>query len=146
MADITAAGGIMYMLEDGVPKYLILRSSHHGEWGPPKGHTDEGESELETAMREIFEETGFRRSTFIPGFREVLTYKVDKKKKRLNKEVVFFLCEMPSDDIEISDEHTEAHLATMAEIEIMLSHDDLKEIVRKADAFLHANVLKNADQ
>lgn len=144
MADIKAAGGIMYMLENGVPKYLILRSSHHGEWGPPKGHADDGETELETAMREIFEETGFRRSTFIPGFREVLTYKVDKKKKRLTKDVVFFLCEMPSDEVEISDEHTEAHLATMAEIEIMLSHEDLKDIVRRADAFVRAKLLSGA--
>ena len=140
MADINAAGAIMYMIENGEPKYLILRSSHHGEWGPPKGHADEGESEIETAIREIFEETGFRRSTFISGFREVLTYKVDKKKKRLKKEVVFFLAEMPSDEVEISDEHTEAHLATMAEVEIMLSHDDLKEIIRRADAFVRAHM------
>ncbi len=141
MADIKAAGAIMYMIEDGVPKYLILRSAHHGEWGPPKGHADEGEAELETAMREIFEETGFSRSTFIPGFREVLEYKVDKKKKRLKKEVIFFLAEMPNDEVAISDEHTEAHLATMAEIEIMLSHDDLKKIIRLADGFLRAQKL-----
>ena len=140
MADINAAGAIMYMIENGEPKYLILRSSHHGEWGPPKGHADEGETEIETAVREIFEETGIRRATFIPGFREVLTYKVDKKKKRLKKEVVFFLGEMPTDDVQISDEHTEAHLATMAEIEIMLSHDDLKEIIRRADTFVRAHM------
>ena len=143
MADIKAAGAILYVVEKNVAKYLILRSAHHGEWGPAKGHADDGETEIETAMREIYEETGFRRSKFIPGFREVLTYKVDKKKKRLKKEVIFFLCEMPADEVEISDEHTEAHLATIAELEIMLSHDDLKDIFRKADAFVRKSLRKD---
>lgn len=33
---------------------------HHsgGHWGFPKGHTKEGEEELETALRELREETG----------------------------------------------------------------------------------------
>ncbi len=136
MGDIRAAGAILFLMENNAPKYLILRSSHHGEWGPAKGHADEGESEIETAMREIYEETGFRRSTFIPGFREVLSYKVDRKKRRLVKDVIFFLSEMPSDEVEISDEHSEAHLATMDEIETMVCHDDLREIFRRADAFL----------
>ena len=57
MADINAAGAILYTLDKNVPKYLILRSAHHGEWVPAKGHADEGETEIETAMREIFEET-----------------------------------------------------------------------------------------
>lgn len=136
MAEIQAAGAICFMLSDNEPHYLILRSVYHGEWGPPKGHADENESEIETAMREIYEETGIRKAKFIHGFREILTYTVDKKGKKQQKQVVFFLSEMQSDDVELSEEHSEAHMATLAEIETMLSHDDLKSIFRRADKFI----------
>jgi 8-oxo-dGTP pyrophosphatase MutT (NUDIX family) len=143
MAEIQAAGAILYVLDKKTPRFLILRSARHGEWGPPKGHSDEGESEIETAMREVYEETGLRRAKFKLGFREVISYSVERKGKRKLKEVVFFLCEMPSEEIKISDEHTEAHLATIDEIETMIPHEDIKEVFRKADAFIR-NETRNA--
>src|SRR5437879_1098121 len=128
MADIKAAGAILYKLEKTTPKFLILRSAKHHEWGPPKGHADEGESEIETAVREIFEETGMRKAKFVAGFREALVYEVEKKGRRRTKESVYFLCEMLSDDITLSDEHSEAFMATLDEIEMMVAHEDLKRI------------------
>ncbi|HLX63090.1 MAG TPA: NUDIX domain-containing protein [Planctomycetota bacterium] len=136
MADIHAAGAIMYRLDNGVPKYLILRSAHHGEWGPPKGRADGSEIDVETALREIYEETGFARAKFTPGFRETLSYMVNKKGRRLTKDVVFFLSEMPAQDLKISEEHNASHLGTIDEINAMVVHDDLKRVFQKAHAFL----------
>ncbi len=34
------------------------RRARNGEWGLPKGHSDHGESEMETALRETAEENG----------------------------------------------------------------------------------------
>lgn len=138
MQDVKAAGAVIYKLDKNAPKYLILRSVYHGEWGPPKGHADNGENELETAMREIYEETGIRKATFLPGFRATLSYVVDKKGKRYNKEVIYFLSELPEAPVKLSKEHSEQHLATLAEIEQMVKHDDLKSVFRKADAFIRA--------
>ena len=139
MQDVKAAGAVLFTLRDKVPHYLILRSIYHGEWGPPKGHADEGESELETALREIFEETGIRKAQFVPGFRETLAYNVEKKGKRVQKEVIYFLSEMVTEDVELSDEHSEAHLAPFSEIEELVRHDDLKSIFRKAESFIRAS-------
>jgi 8-oxo-dGTP pyrophosphatase MutT (NUDIX family) len=141
MADEKAAGGIIYLREDGRVYFLLLRAAKHGEWGPPKGHAETGESEVETATREICEETGFRHLSFDPDFREALRYSVTNKKGvKADKEVVFFLAETDpeTDELRLSIEHTEAHMGTLEEIEVMLVHEDLKDLFRKA----HAHILK----
>jgi bis(5'-nucleosidyl)-tetraphosphatase len=132
MPDLKAAGAICYLKDGKHTLFLILRSSKNGEWGPPKGHASTGESEVETAARELYEETGVRRARFTPGFREVLHYTVEKKGKKQDKEVVYFLCELDSDDVKLSHEHNEAHLGTLDEVEQMVPHEDTKDVFRKA--------------
>ncbi|HYG74023.1 MAG TPA: NUDIX domain-containing protein [Planctomycetota bacterium] len=132
MAEIKAAGAICYLKDGKDLLFLILRSSKHGEWGPPKGKAESGETEVETATRELYEEAGLRKLSFDPKFREILSYTIDKKGQKLPKQVVYFLCQIESDDVKLSHEHTEAHLATLAELEIMIPHDDMREIFRRA--------------
>jgi len=132
MPDLKAAGAICYLKDGKHTLFLILRSAKHGEWGPPKGHASTGETEVETAARELYEEAGIRRARFAPGFREVLKYSVEKKGKTQDKEVVYFLCELESDEIKLSVEHNEAHLGTLDEVEQMVQHEDMKDVFRKA--------------
>src|SRR5579862_3627679 len=136
MSDLKAAGAVCYLQDKKKIFFLLLRSAKTGEWGPPKGHMDEGETEIETASREIFEEAGVRRASFIPGFREALQYTVEKKGKQLLKETVLFLCRMDSEKVQLSNEHTEAHFATLDEIEVLVPHEDLREAFRKALAHI----------
>jgi bis(5'-nucleosidyl)-tetraphosphatase len=132
MSELKAAGAICYLKDGKKVYYVLLRSAKHGEWGPPKGHAEPDETEIETATRELFEEAGVRKGSFLPGFREAITYTVNKKGKQQSKEVVFFLCELESDEIKLSHEHSEFHMATLDEIEVLLQHEDLREIFRKA--------------
>lgn len=138
MEDVKAAGAIIYFLDEGEPLFLLLRSSKHGEWGPPKGHADTGETEMETAIREIYEETGIRRLAFQPDFREALRYEVKKKGQLFHKESVYFLAEVTPDvEVHLSHEHTEAHMATKDELDVLLNHPDLKEVYHKAHKYIH---------
>jgi len=132
MPDLKAAGAVCYVPDGKKVLFLILRSAKHGGWGPPKGHAQEYETEIETATRELFEEAGIRHCEFAPGFRESITYDVEKKGKLHSKEVVFFLCPIDADEVRLSDEHTEAHLATIEEIEVLVPHEDVKTVFRKA--------------
>lgn len=136
MSDLKAAGAICYLKEGKKTFFLVLRSSKHGEWGPPKGHEEIGESDVETAARELYEEAGIRRARFTPGFREVLRYRVEKKGKTHDKEVVYFLCQLESDEIKLSHEHNEAHLATLDELDVMIAHPDMKDVFHKAMDYL----------
>ena len=136
MSDLKAAGAICYIKEGRKTLFLLLRSAKTSEWGPPKGHAQSGETEIETAVREIYEESGIRRASFTPGFREVLQYQVEKKGKVRAKEVILFLVKLNNDTVELSSEHTEAHFATLDEVEVLVPHEDLREVFRKAQAFL----------
>jgi 8-oxo-dGTP pyrophosphatase MutT (NUDIX family) len=49
-------GIIMYNMD--TKKYLLVYGKKSQKWGFPKGHMEKGESEEETARRELFEETG----------------------------------------------------------------------------------------
>lgn len=66
-------------------KILIIKSVC-GHWSYPKGHVEDNESEVETSIREIKEETGLN-CKIIPGFRHVITFKPHPD---AIKDVVFF--------------------------------------------------------
>ena len=62
-----SCGAVVFTMVGDTLKYLLVHSVN-GFWGFPKGHVEAGESEYDTAKREIREETGVN-VTFIDGFR-----------------------------------------------------------------------------
>jgi 8-oxo-dGTP pyrophosphatase MutT (NUDIX family) len=40
--------------------YVLVKSATNNSWGLPKGHVENNETEQETALREIMEETGVK--------------------------------------------------------------------------------------
>ena len=71
-------------------RYVIIQSLA-GTYGFPKGHMEPGETERETALREIREETGLR-VRLIPGFRMEDEYALPGRMVG-RKRVVYFLGE-----------------------------------------------------
>ena len=67
-------------------KILLIRQIS-GMWGFPKGHVEEGETEEQTAIREVKEETNIDVQVD-SSKRYVMHYKTDKGKY---KEVAFFI-------------------------------------------------------
>jgi 8-oxo-dGTP pyrophosphatase MutT (NUDIX family) len=57
---ITHAGGLVYRLENGCAKYLLVgpKVDVQDEWLLPKGHVEKGEEHSAAALREVREETG----------------------------------------------------------------------------------------
>ena len=51
-----------------------LRHRFGGHWSFPKGHVEAGESERQTALREVREETGLTGIKLMDGFRESVEY------------------------------------------------------------------------
>ncbi len=66
-------------------KVLIIKHNR-GHYGLPKGHVEDGETEYETAIREVKEETNID-AQIIGDFRKVITY---YPKENVIKDVVYF--------------------------------------------------------
>ena len=84
-----SCGALVYRYENDALLLLLLRHRHGGHWAFPKGHVEAGETEEQTAHREIFEETGVK-VTLQPNFRHVVEY---SPKPGVKKQVVYFLGE-----------------------------------------------------
>ena len=52
-----SCGAVVYRVGQGQMQVLLLQHNA-GHWAFPKGHVEEGETEVQTAAREILEETG----------------------------------------------------------------------------------------
>lgn len=92
--------GVIVFREE--PELAFLLMQHTDRWDLPKGHVDPGETELETALRELEEETGISAKDIEldQDFRHSQFYQVKKKrngdKPRL-KELVIFLGKLVND-------------------------------------------------
>ena len=87
-----SCGVVPYRMFDGQVQYLLLMQ-HNGTWSFPKGHTEPGETELETALRELQEETGLS-AELIPESRASLVYPLSEL---IHKELVLYLGEVSGD-------------------------------------------------
>ena len=86
-----SCGAVVFTREgNGSIRYVIIRS-HRGIYGFPKGHMEGDETEEETALREIREETGLI-PRLLPGFRCVNTYPLHEKPGVI-KQVIYFAAE-----------------------------------------------------
>lgn len=126
--------GIVVFKED---KVLLI---HHnlGHWGFPKGHVELGETEEETARREVFEETGINAS-IIEGFKEKITY---CPKKGIEKDVYFFVGK-PIDNnlVPQLSEVCEVNFFDIDETHKLITYEDEKNMFKKAENFYKS--LKN---
>ena len=87
-----SCGVIPYRLADGVREYLILLQTNNC-WSFPKGHMERGETEAETALRELREETGLT-AELVAGARVLSEYPINRLTR---KQTVLFLGEVSGD-------------------------------------------------
>ena len=126
-----SCGNIVFKKENGILKVLLI---HHnlGHYGMPKGHVELGETEEETALREVFEETGIS-SYIIDGFRELITY---SPKENVIKDVIYFVGE--TNDFETTpqiSEVSEAFFTETSKAVELVTHEEEKKVLEKAIEF-----------
>ena len=82
-----SCGAIVYRKSHGNTEILLIKHINSGHWSFPKGHMENGETEIETAIREIKEETSVN-VMIDPTFRETVSY---FPKRDTQKTVVYFI-------------------------------------------------------
>lgn len=129
-----SCGAVVYTKIKDEVYWLIIRSLE-GIYGFPKGHMEEGETEMDTAIREIREETAISPD-FIDGFKVIDEYPLPRKKGVI-KRVVYFLAEFSGQDIKYQKEELlEAKLMTYDEAIDVMQFENTKAILTKARDFL----------
>lgn len=94
-----SCGAVVFRRRSGNIEYLIIKNKKGNNWGFPKGHVELGETEIETAKREVLEETGLSIEP-VDGFRVISEY---HPRGKITKQVVFFLAEMPDEEVHLQE-------------------------------------------
>ena len=131
-----SCGAVVVRTEEGGRRYL-LTCSKKGDWGFPKGHMEKGETEHETALREILEETGLK-VTFTDGFRRTDAYMIlQKGVPAIDKHVVYFLAHY-GEGTPVPQESEVSEIGLFAYEDAMnrLSFDSARRILAAAERFL----------
>lgn len=132
-----SCGAVVFTRIDGVPHYLLVRAKDQPEGchGFPKGHMESGETERETALREILEETGIQ-VTLLDGFRAVTEYPLPTPPDT-RKRVVFFLAEYADQQVHIQETELAGFvLAPFDEALALTEFADSRQILTDAYGFL----------
>ena len=108
-------------------KILLIRQIS-GMWGFPKGHIEEGETEEETAIREVKEETNIDVEVD-SSKRYVMHYNTDKKNY---KEVVLFVAKKVGGYLRMQPEEImEAGWFEYKDAIKMLSYENTRELFKQ---------------
>lgn len=82
-----SCGALVYRKLHGDIEILLIKHRFGEHWSFPKGHVEAGESEYQTALREVKEETGLSVK-LREGFRHSVEY---YPRPNTRKQVVYFL-------------------------------------------------------
>ncbi len=119
---------------------LMIRHRPGGYRSFPKGHVERGETERETAVREVMEETSVSIS-IVPDFRHVVYY---TPTPGVEKEVVYFLGR--TEQVHVRPrrgEIAQVEWVPLARAEHYLTHDNDKKVLAAARHKLET-ILKKA--
>lgn len=103
---------------------------HHncGHWGFPKGHVEGNETEFETAIREVKEETNIDVEITSDN-RYTIVYNPEEE---IEKEVVYFIASKKSDDLKNQEsEVQEVEWVKLEDAVDRITYDNSKDIMRK---------------
>lgn len=129
-----SCGAIIYRINNKKLEYLLIRQNE-GTWGSPKGHMEKGETELDTAIREIKEETNID-AIVDTNFRKEITYYIEEKD--IMKTSLYFVATSNSFNIKLQDEEISEYVWLDYEESLnKITYDNFKGIFIEANKYLN---------
>lgn len=130
-----SCGAFLFRKDNGNNEVLIIKQVQ-GHWCFPKGHVEKHESEQETALREIYEETGLKAKLF-DGFREALSY---SPKPDVMKDVIYFIGKPSGGKVRVQEEElSEIHFVSFDEARALITYPNDADMFEKAAAWFAAH-------
>ncbi len=134
----SSCGAVVFRNDENEKKFLLIRNKRSAHWGFPKGHIEPGETNEETAIREVFEETGIKIKV-LPNFKKFSEYTIQG---RIEKAVSIFLAE--TNDIEYTiqaEEIEECGWFSYCDALKTLNYENDKRILEQAKQYLSTNFI-----
>ena len=128
-----SCGVIPYRRKNGYPQVLLLKQKGSAayRWSFPKGHMEAGETEQDTALREMREECGLT-ARLHPDFRQVMHYIINGW---MEKEVVLFLGQAEGEITLQAAEIECSRWASIQEARVLL-HPDYRPSLKRTEELL----------
>ena len=129
-----SCGAVVFTRETGRILFAIVQEQS-GAYSFPKGHMESNETEMETARREILEETGLNPD-FLPGFKAEDEYDLAEK-PGTRKRVTYFLAEYKKQPlVPRPGEIRRIQLLPYDEALSCFEHEGTRAVLTKAQTFL----------
>lgn len=119
----------LYKSERAGIQFLLIQH-HAGHWAFPKGHADPGETELQTARRELREETGLDDVLLItsPVFEE--HYTLNRRGQPREKIVRYWIGYVQTQKVMVQEEEVRDHTwATLDEARKLITYSQSKKLL-----------------
>lgn len=125
--------GVIPIYQDaGETRYLLIQHQA-GHWAFPKGHAEPGESETQTALRELREETGICDVTLRADMHITETYRFSRNGQAVEKTVRYFVGLVRSSAVRIQDEEIRDYRwATYEEARALLTYEQARHSLEEA--------------
>ena len=130
MREEKSCGALCFLEDENGRQVLLVKHRAGGHWAFPKGHVEAGESEEETACREVLEETGVQIE-ILPGYRQTNRY---SPRRGVMKEVVYFRARaLTSETRPQPEEIRVAKFVSIPEAMALLTYDADRILLEKAE-------------
>jgi len=134
--------GIIPVSESRSGEYLYLVAKHRaGHWAFPKGTPEEGESEIKTAKRELYEETGIKNVDVRTERKFVQNYSFIEGNIQKHKSVTYYIgltsdirAETPE---EFKNEILEIQWLPYDTVRELLTYRESKDLHDEVNTYLH---------
>lgn len=132
-----------FLIVRGNPVESFLLMVHENRLDLPKGHIDEGETQMQCALRELHEETGIAETDIelIPDFVFETSYSVRRKKYNrtpIPKSTFIYLARL-TNDVKIELTEHEGYLWAKWEPPHRIQENTIDPLLKKVAKFLRKN-------
>ena len=128
-----SCGAIIIKRNSGKIETLLIQMLG-GHWSYPKGHVEDNETEVETALREIKEETNLD-VIIDTRFREITTY---SPKPGVIKDVIYFLAFAKTLDVKVQEEEVANYeWVDINDATKLITYEEDRKIFKKAIKFIN---------
>ncbi|MEX1012285.1 MAG: NUDIX domain-containing protein [Waddliaceae bacterium] len=123
--------GVIPIVKDNEGWKILLVQHVNGHWSFPKGRPEPDEAPFETAVRELFEETGLAVDQWVEDQSFTEHYSFHHNGKRIKKTVKYFLASVKG-DVKIQDEELcDFCFVTLEEAKKKVTFDEARSILKQ---------------